>query len=518
MLCVLLLLRLTACACVRARVLAQGSLLANNSAGVDSTKVLQSGSVGFMNTILRNAHLEACEKRRKQPSNKANARYPESVVKKSKICTVADLVSSTSEDEDDESRCIYCDGLPLPASRPRLKCAGDGCSVWAHLDCTRFALDDGSRRLSRQAFCEACLTQKPELAKKGHICLDPSEKRLQAYAAERAEQPDDDASQHLSSLPTGLSSDRGVIDALFEGLEDDTKSDSGSSYVESELEAPSNDLSAPQRSTRSKGEPQRTVPTDNDRWRCTRSGCLAINKAGVTKCRARNCEGDRSKDGLVLSDTSGSMPARRSVLPTAFFRFTSSSAVWQLTSVKRTRDPNVLEVLYTSAKGTITVSLVSEPDAAFFARRLQKAAELDAKPQDEADGDSDDGDSDDDDSDNGDSDDGESDDGDGNDQVRSQHALSRSTLALRMRLSHLSPHSLTHLRVTARALLTARAAGWRRRRRAGRDVERVFRRHGRCLSLGTAHGGAFQGGGDAAGAVESAQVAPQTPLAWQDRW
>jgi hypothetical protein len=204
-----------------------------------------------MNKILGNAYLEAREKRKSQPFNLANARYP----KKSKFGTMADLASDASDDDDD-SRCVFCDGLPLPASRPVLKCAGDGCSVWAHLDCVRRHLSGGGR-LPRHAYCETCLTQNPELADPVHICLNPSDERAQTYAAEQANRSDDDASPRLSSLPADLSSNRVVIDTFFGGLEDDAVKQSDSddeSYVPSEPDGSSDIHSASQCATRFSGD------------------------------------------------------------------------------------------------------------------------------------------------------------------------------------------------------------------------------------------------------------------------
>uniref|UniRef100_A0A7S2JSG3 Uncharacterized protein n=1 Tax=Haptolina brevifila TaxID=156173 RepID=A0A7S2JSG3_9EUKA len=165
-------------------------------------------------------------------------------------------VGSGSEDDYDESCCIFADCRGLPAGRTVFNCAGDGCSVWAHRDCVRRHLCDG-RRLPRLAYCETCLTQNPGLANQDHICLNPSQERLQAYAAERAEQSDDDAPLRLSSLPARLSSNGGVVNAIFEGLEDDAaeQSDSGDESYKppSGFDIPSTLCSGSQRQTRSSG-------------------------------------------------------------------------------------------------------------------------------------------------------------------------------------------------------------------------------------------------------------------------
>lgn len=170
---------------------------------------------------------------------------------------VAMDVGSGSEDDYDESCCIFADCRGLPAGRPVLNCAGDGCSVWAHRDCVRRHLSDG-RRLPRRAYCETCLTQNPELANQDHICLNPSQARLQAYAAERAEQSDDDASQRLaslSSLPAGLSSSAGRLDEILRRAEmnADRRDADDETYVPSESDTSSTNGLALRRRTRVSG-------------------------------------------------------------------------------------------------------------------------------------------------------------------------------------------------------------------------------------------------------------------------
>jgi len=235
----------------------------------------------------------------------------------SAIATQSSSQDAMDEDEEiDVSRCIYADCQGLPANRQMMRCAGHGCSVWGHRDCVRRHLSGGSRSsLPRLAYCETCLTQSPELADNDHVCLNPSEERDQAYAAEHdANQSNEEASTGLlgfSSLPV-LSSCGGVVNAWLGHMEDDAKSDSGSSYVASEFDAKSTVHSAARRTLRSGGSPQRDPIGPEDHWTCTRAGCLHVNKPGVLKCQARECQGDRSVHGLKCH---GSATGRQKAKP-----------------------------------------------------------------------------------------------------------------------------------------------------------------------------------------------------------
>jgi len=186
------------------------------------------------NAVLKNAHLEALEQRKRDPINPSKARHPiQTGAKQARVRTLADLPHSDSDDE-------------APASNPR--------------------------------------------------------KKRRATSAD-----DTDLTKLPASLPGRMSRIQGVFNALEkkhaeEDSEGDSDYDSGASMHECddpyEPGAADSDIQPVAHATRLKGSIVRAVPAPTDLWQCIK--CTYKNAPGADHCGGKNCEGTRSKDGIIV--------------------------------------------------------------------------------------------------------------------------------------------------------------------------------------------------------------------------